>query len=216
MKPLILINFKTYLKRTDGLELTKKLMQVKSSKYTLAIAPSSLIVAEVCRKISIAVFAQHLDPVGFGPHTGSLSAAEAKMLGVTGTILNHSEKKLSSKTLQKTIGLCRKLRLQTCVCASTIREVKNIAPLKPTYLAYEPVALIGGNISVTEARPEIIQEAVRTAKKISPATKVLCGAGVHSSEDLHHALSLGTEGVLLAHAIVLSKDPVKALKELIT
>ena len=47
---------------------------------------------------------------------------------------------------------------------------------------------------------------------ISPKTKVLCGAGIHSKEDLGQALLLGTGGVLIGHAVPKSKDPKKFLE----
>ena len=57
--------------------------------------------------------------------------------------------------------------------------------------------------------------AVEKVKHLSPKTKVLCGAGVHSREDLGQALLLGTSGVLLSHAVVEAKNPQKFLEEML-
>ncbi len=217
MKPLILINFKTYPEALGrkSVILARKLAKVKNEKFTVALAPSILDLEEVAKTVSLPVFAQHADASAEGAHTGSVVVNELKLLGVTGTLLNHSERKIPLTVLRKTVALCKTYRLITAVCASSLAEVKKVAVLKPDYLAYEPPELIGGDVSVTTAKPEIISKAVQLVKKISPHTKVLCGAGVQSGADLRKALELGAQGVLVAHAVVRAKKPEKVLKELL-
>ncbi len=217
-KPFILLNFKLYLETVGkkGVELAKKLVTVKSKKYNIGIAPATSILSETVKTTSLPIFAQHTDPVSQGAFTGHISPEELRLLGVKGTILNHSEKKITTQQLKKTVLLCKKNKLITIICASNLNEVKKIAELHPDYLAYEPRELIGGTISVTNAKPEIIQTAVDLVKKISPKTGVLCGAGVHSKEDLQRALQLGTKGVLIGHAIPKAKNPVQKLKNLLS
>ena len=218
MKPLILINFKTYSEALGkkGILLAKKLqkVQLKTKKFQIALAPAVLDLEEVAKGVSLPVFAQHADSFALGAHTGSISVAELKSISVQGTLLNHSEKKIPFAVLKKTVTLCKKYKLKTVVCASSLVEVKKIASLKPDYLAYEPPELIGGDISVTQANPEIIAQAVQAVKKISPRTKVLCGAGVQSREDVRKALELGALGVLIAHAVVKAKRPEKVLEKM--
>ena len=137
---------------------------------------------------------------------------ELKESKITGVLLNHSERKVALPTLQKTILLCKKNKLQTIVCASSIAEIKLIAPLRPTFIAYEPAELIGKDISVTQAKPQIITKA---QSLLQQPTKLLVGAGIHSSDDIRHALSLGAQGVLLSHAICTAKNPQKALQGLL-
>ena len=218
IKPFILLNFKLYPQTVGkkGVELAKKLAIVKSNKYIIGIAPATSILSETVKAVSLPIFAQHTDPVAVGPFTGHISPEELRLLGIRGTILNHSEKKITVQQLKKTVLLCKKNKLITVICASNLNEVKKIAELHPDYLAYEPRELIGGNISVTNAKPEIIQSAVELVKKISPKTAVLCGAGVHSREDLKQALQLGTKGVLIGHAIPKAKNPVQKLKSLLS
>ncbi len=217
MKPLVLVNFKLYPQATAerALVLAEAISEVKTFKYTLAVAPSLPMLREIALKPDLLVFSQHCDPVSLGAHTGKISPEELKSINVFGTILNHSEKKISPKVLKETVLLCQKNHLITVVCASTLKEVENIAKLRPDYLAYEPKSLIGGNISVTEAKPEIISEAVKLVKKISSKTKLLCGAGIHSRRDLQQALDLGAEGVLIAHAVCKANDPKEFLEEMV-
>ncbi|MEK6900853.1 MAG: triose-phosphate isomerase [Nanoarchaeota archaeon] len=216
MKPLIIVNFKTYPQALGdkGISLARTLASVKSKNFTIAVAPTLLTMREIT-VLPIAVFAQHADPVRDGPHTGSVSVRELKKMKVKGVILNHSEQKIALPFLKQTIGLCRKEKLTTVVCASTLEEVKRIAPWKPDYIAYEPPELIGGEVSVTTAEPRIIGRAVKLMKHISPSTNVLCGAGVHTAEDVRTASQLGCQGVLVSHAIVNAKKPAEALREIL-
>lgn len=215
MKPLILINFKTYPESigNKALILAKSIASAKNKDYQVAIAPSMLTLREISRKIKIPVYAQHADNDSSGAQTGHILPSEIKDSGAKGVILNHSEKKIPHNILNKTIEACRKERLGVVICASSLSEIEDLAVLKPDFLAYEPKELIGGNLSVTKARPEIISKAVQTVKKISPKTKILVGAGVHSRNDLKKALELDAEGVLMAHAVVRAKNPKKFLEE---
>jgi len=217
MKPLILINFKNYEEAigSKGVILAQKLSKVKNKNYEIAIAPSTPILKTIADKVKIKVYAQHADPVGFGAHTGSISIEELKLIGMEGTLLNHSEKKIPFEVLKETIKLCEKNNLKVIVCASNLSEVKKIAELKPDFIAYEPKELIGGEISVTKAKPEIILEAVRLVKSISRNIIVICGAGVHSKEDVGQALLLGTKGVLIGHSVPKAKNPAKFLAEML-
>ena len=218
MKPLILINFKTYKESTGerGILLAQKIAKVKSARFYIAIAPSTLSLQKItsCVKKPIYIYAQHVDWAEYGAHTGHVLPADVKKMGARGTILNHSEKKLTFTELKETVGVCKSVGLRVVICASTLKEIRKVAVLEPEYVAYEPWALIGGAVSVTSARPEIIRSVVEMVQKISPATKVLCGAGVHGREDLRAALRLGALGVLLAHAVVEARDPKRFLEEM--
>lgn len=217
MKPIILINFKNYKEAMGekAHELAREISRVRKKKYTIVIAPSLLTVKEIASKVRIPVVAQHLDPITNGAYTGSISVAEAKKIGLKGTILNHSERKIPLKILKQTVELCRKSRLKTVVCASSLSEIKKVARLHPNYIAYEPRELIGTNISVTEAKPKIITKAVDLVKKVSPKTHLLCGAGIHSKEDIGYALLLGAKGVLIGHAVPKAKDPQEFLRKML-
>src|SRR3990167_387404 len=113
MKPLILINFKNYEEAigSKGVILAQKLSKVKNKNYEIAIAPSTPILKTIADKVKIKVYAQHVDPVGFGAHTGSISIEELKLIGMEGTLLNHSEKKIPFEVLKETIKLCGKNNL---------------------------------------------------------------------------------------------------------
>lgn len=203
----VVINFKTY-KEATGENAVKLAKNFKKFKNVIVCAQASDI-----NKVSkfLPTFAQHIDPVEQGAHTGSITAFAVKKAGAKGTLLNHSERRLSFKVLESCIKIAKKNKLKTIVCAKNIREIERIEKLKPDFIAVEPPQLIGGKISVTSAKPELIRESVKKAKKIP----LLCGAGIHTREDLRVAKKLGAKGVLIASGIIKNKNPVNKLKEII-
>ena len=101
------------------------------------------------------------------------------------------------------------------MCTNNIDVSMACSLLNPDYIAIEPPELIGGDISVTSASPEIVENSVKNIKKINPKVKVLCGAGVKTGKDVKKALELGTEGVLLASGVVKAENPEKVLRDLV-
>jgi triosephosphate isomerase (TIM) len=217
MKAVIVINFKTYKETLGkkGVALAKKVARTRRNGYEVAIAPTLPTMCDIARSVNIPLFAQHVDAVTDGSYTGHISITELQQMGVKGAILNHSERKISFSELKTIVELSKKKNFKNIVCASSLSEVKKIAVLEPSYIAYEPPKLVGGNVSVTQAKPEVVVQAVQAVKEITRKTKVLCGAGIHSKEDVGQALLLGAEGVLIGHAVPMAKDPRKFLESLL-
>ncbi len=215
MKNLILINFKTYIGGSgrEGLKLAKSIYKFKSSKYQLAISPQTIDLKEISKSVKIPVFSQHLDNITYGSHTGSILPESVKKSGATGTLINHSEKRIELHKIRETIEICKRLKLKTVVCASSLSMVKKIVKFTPDYIAYEPKKLIGKNISVTSVNPKVIVKAVKIVS--SSGTKLLAGAGIHSRRDIKKAIELGASGVLIAHKVVKAKKVRKVLKSLL-
>ncbi len=215
MRPLVAINFKVYPNSIgkNALKLAKICDNFsKQYKIKTIICVNAIDLKEIAKKVKIDVFSQHMDSNELGKFTGSLPAELIKLAGAKGVLLNHSEKRLSFDVLKKSLIKAKKLRLRTIVCAKNDNEALRIAKLKPDYVAVEPPELIGGKISVSTARPELIKNSVT---KISKYCGVLVGAGVHEKKDLEIAIKFGAKGVLLASAITTAKNPANALKKLI-
>jgi triosephosphate isomerase len=134
---------------------------------------------------------------------------------VSGTLINHSEKRMKIADIAYLVKKCRKFGLRSIVCTNNLEVSTACALLSPDYIAIEPPELIGGDISVTAASPEIVGDAVKRIQEINPRVSVLCGAGVKTGEEVKKAYELGTEGVLLASGVVKADDPEKVLKDLI-
>lgn len=215
--PIIVVNLKTYIEATGekALEIARIMERVsKETCVSMAIAVQSTDIRMVAKEVSIPVFAQHIDPIRPGSHTGWTLADAVKEAGATGTLINHSEHRLKLADIDECISIARSLNLSQIVCSNNIATSKAIAALDPDFVAVEPPELIGGDISVTTANPEIVSGTVEEVKKINGRIKILCGAGVKNGNDVRRAIELGTDGVLLASGVVKAKDKEEVLRDL--
>lgn len=216
--PLIAINFKAYPQSMgeSGLKLAKFCESVaEETGVTFAVCPQQTDLKFIAAQVSIPVYAQHIDACEPGSRTGHVVAEAVESSGAQGTLINHSECRMRVFDIDWLIRKCESLNLETIVCTNNIDVSKASAALHPTYVAVEPPELIGGDISVTSANPEIVSGTVKEIKQIAPDVKVLCGAGVKTGEDVRVAVELGTEGVLLASGVVKASDPKKVLYDLV-
>lgn len=215
--PIIILNFKAYNESSGdrGLALAKLCEEVaEETGKSIAIAPQQMDLSLMVREVDIPVLAQHVDLVGEGSYTGHISPSAVKEIGAIGTLLNHSERGLPPAVIAETVQMCKKVGLETVVCANDIEMAQVAATFDPDYVAVEPPELIGGDISVTSANPEIVSGTVERVKEVNPNVIVLCGAGVKNGEDVRKAIELGTKGVLLASGVVKAEDPKSALMDL--
>jgi triosephosphate isomerase len=185
----------------------------KYRKVTILIAPPPPIFERIA-KITPSI-SQHIDPLEPSGLTGYILPKEISLLGGVGSLINHSERRIPFCDIKKNIELCRKYRLVSFVCAKDVEEVESIARLNPDFIALEPPELIGGEISVSNAKPGIIKQAIESVKRISPKTIVLCGAGIKNREDVKKAIQLGAGGVLVASGVVKTENIEGTIEELI-
>ena len=207
---MIFVNFKTYQQGTGEAALfLAKICQEVEKNTGVKIIPIVQAV-DIFRLASqgLTVWAQYVDEIDFGPYTGQILTQSILEAGAQGTLLNHSEKKLSLDKLEKILPGLK--GLQSLVCAESVEEGQQIAELKPDFLAYEPSELIGGEVSVSEGRPEIIQEFVDKIKNMT----ILVGVGIHQQTDVRKALELGAKGVLVSSDVVLADNPQQELLDL--
>lgn len=215
-EPVIIINLKQYEESLGkGPIKFAKVADELSKKHNVKIfiAPPSPMLGETS-KIAQTI-SQHVDPYEPGAHTGYLLPREIKEMGCIGSLINHSEKRIPVNDIGKCVELCRKYGLLSFVCAKHDVEAGELANFKPDYIAVEPPELIGGDICVSVANPEIIGKTVRAVKSVSPNTRVLCGAGVKHEDDVRKAIEMGSSGVILASGVVKAKDIKKAMEELV-
>ncbi|MDR2707424.1 MAG: triose-phosphate isomerase [Nitrososphaerota archaeon] len=213
-EPMIIINFKTYLESTGkkAIELAKQAERAsKETGAQIIIAPQFVDLAKIAEIVEIPVFAQHLDPIKPGNSTGHILADAIKESGVSGTLINHSERQLCLRDIQTSIELALEKELVSCVCANNPATSAAVAALKPDITSIEPPELIGTGISVSKAKPEVITNTVSLVRKIDKNMPILCGAGISQAEDVAIAVKLGTLGVLVASGIVKAKDPYSIL-----
>ncbi|MCD6108894.1 MAG: triose-phosphate isomerase [Thermoplasmata archaeon] len=217
--PIIIVNVKTYSeaigeKAVELAEIMDKL--AKETSTSLAIAVQHTDIQKVADSVDIPVLAQHIDPISPGSHTGWVLPETVKEAGANGTLINHSEHRLKLADIDTCVRRAEENKLTTVVCSNNIRASKAIAALEPDFVAVEPPELIGGDISVTTANPEIVKGTVEEVRKISKNIGILCGAGVKNGKDIEKAIELGTDGVLLASGVVKAQDKEKVLRDLIS
>ena len=215
--PLILVNFKTYIEATGkrGVELAKIADQVsRDSGVTIAIAPQFSDLKTVTEAVEIPVFSQHIDPIKPGPYTGHVLAEAVKAAGASGTILNHSEKRVKISEIEEILSFASVSDLATLVCTDTPGVSAAVASLSPDMIAIEPPDLIGTGVAVSKARPELITNAIRRIRSVNNSVDILCGAGVTTAEDVGKALKLGTRGVLVSSSVVKGTNPGQLLENM--
>ena len=215
---MLVINLKSYIETIGkrGLELLEAAEKV-AEEYgiNIVIAPQFTDIYLLAKNVKkVKIFAQHIDPIEPGAHTGYILPEAVKEAGAVGTLINHSEKPMKIIDIEKAINMAKRLGLTTIVCANDEIVGAAIAKLNPDYVAVEPPELIGTGISVSTAKPEIVINSVKMIKEVNPNVKVLVGAGISNKEDVKKALEYGAEGVLLASAVTKAKNFYEKIKEL--
>lgn len=214
---LIVLNFKTYSEAT-GVEALRlaEICEDVSREYAveMIVVPQTADIHRISEAVKIPVYAQHVDGVGYGGFTGHVTAASLKAAGASGSLINHSERRLRLAEIDASISSCRASGLKTIVCTNNVSTTRAAAALEPDFVAVEPPELIGSGIPVSKADPDVVRESVDAVKDVAPTVGVLCGAGIARGEDLKAALDLGSIGVLLASGIIKAKEQRAALEDL--
>lgn len=217
--PIVILNYKTYLESSgeNALELARALkIASEESGITMVAAPQAADIYRIQDQISLPIFAQHIDPITPGGHTGSNLIETLIEAGISGSLINHSENRMKLADIDEVIQLCKQNDIESCVCTNNIATSKAIATFSPDAVAVEPPELIGTGIPVSQAQPEVVEDSVKGVKSINKKIKVLCGAGISTGDDMKAAMDLGADGVLLASGIVKAENPKEALLDLVS
>ncbi|KAA8922817.1 MAG: triosephosphate isomerase [Thermoplasma sp.] len=208
-----IVNLKAYREATGSnfLSFMEKFETIRSD-FDLIFSPSLLDLESAASYGKFKFFAQHVDPDPYGAYTGHVPMEMMMDLGITGSLLNHSERRLTRETIVNTLQKARQLDFKIVLCVENAEEAAYFREYEPDFIAYEPKELIGGNISVSSARPEIIEGIVRIYD--GTTTSVLVGAGIKNGGDVRRSIELGADGILVASGVVKSADPVKTLNSL--
>lgn len=209
----VLVNLKAY--RCDPESVASAANAVShgdSIEVGVAAQPSDL---HLVAATGADAWAQHVGAHGYGSHTGSVLAERVAAAGASGTLLNHSERRLTLADIETAIDAAERAGMRTCVCANTPTQVGAVATLGPDAVAIEPPELIGTGTPVSQADPDIVLDAVNAARTVDPSVSVYCGAGISTTDDIAAASDLGADGVLLASAVATADDPEAALRELV-
>jgi len=184
----------------------------KKYKVKIAISPPQHLIGLVSNS-SIPILAQHIDDSKIGSTTGFVIPELLKKSKVKGSLINHSEHRISSKEIEKLILKLKELKMISILCVKDVAEVKKYVKLNPDYIAIEPPELIGSGKAVSKEKPELIAKAASIVNNSKNKTKLLCGAGIVSGEDVAKAIELGSEGILVASGIIKAKNWNKVISE---
>ena len=212
---MFIINCKNY-DEISGQKIIKlaKISQKISKKYKIpiAIAPPHHLIPLIT-KFNVIVLAQHLDDKKVGSTTGFMIPEIVKKSKINGSLINHSEHRISEKEIKNLVKRLKRLRLKTVLCVKNVNELKKYLKLNPTFIAIEPPELIGTGKAISTEKPQLITKAVDGVKSAKNSTKLLCGAGIVSGKDVELAKELGSKGILVASGIVKARNWEKIIDE---
>lgn len=218
MKPLIIVNFKTYNEASgdNGLKLAEICEGLSNKKNVkIAVAPQVADIHRIYSNVKIPVISQTVDEIYDGRNTGKILARNVRNAGAQGTLINHSECRKYLTEIRNIIEICRDLDLVTFCCAGDPSSAEEFAAFSPDYIAIEPPELIGTGKSVSTVDPQIVTDTIKLVNGVNPDIPILCGAGISTAEDVKKAFELGVYGVIVSSAVVKAKDQRKKLAELV-
>ena len=205
---MFIINCKNY-EEIAGEKIIKlaKIAEKISKKYKIkiAIAPPHHLIPLIT-KFGIIVLAQHLDDKKVGSTTGFMIPEIIKKSKIDGSIINHSEHRITESEIKNLVKRLKKLKLKTIVCVKNVSEAKKYAKINPTFIAIEPPELIGTGRAISTEKPQLITNSINAVQSAKNSTKLLCGAGIVSAEDVSRAVELGSKGILVASGIIKAKN----------
>ena len=205
---MFIINCKNY-EEIAGEKIIKlaKIAEKISKKYKIkiAIAPPHHLIPLIT-KFGIIVLAQHLDDKKVGSTTGFMIPEIIKKSKIDGSIINHSEHRITENEIKNLVKRLKKLKLKTIVCVKNVGEAKKYAKINPTFIAIEPPELIGTGRAISTEKPQLITNSINAVQSAKNSTKLLCGAGIVSAEDVSRAVELGSKGILVASGVIKAKN----------
>ncbi len=220
-EPILIINFKNYMEASGKRCLALALEADKVAKElnmleSIAVAPPNPALALVAERIDIPVIAQHVDDKGEGSTTGYNTVNMLRSFNIRGSIVNHSEHRLSLKEIEGVVKALRTSDMVAVVCVREPSEMDAIAgfELEPDYIAIEPPELIGTGNAVSRSKPEVITGSVERASRLGLKSKIICGAGIVDGSDSKAAIRLGSKGVLVASGIVKADNWYERIKDI--
>lgn len=211
--PFFVVNPKSYTYGSELRKLAQKTDELCEHYHLQCLFTAQLIdLAWVCAHCPHLIpCAQTMESLKPGRGMGHILPEALAEAGVKACFLNHAENPLTLHELASTIVRAREVGILTCVCADSVEEAKAIAILKPDIITCEQNSLIGTGVVADADYMTQTQEAIRA---LSPATKVLQAAGIHSGENVYDAIKCGADATGGTSGIVAAKDPFAVLEEM--
>ena len=114
MRPIILVNFKTYIQGTgdNALKLAKIIDNISNDydvEFIIAVQATDL--KEISKNVSIKVFVENIEDEQQGQGTGHVIAESVKDAGAVGTLINHTEYQVELNKIEILVKKAKSLNL---------------------------------------------------------------------------------------------------------
>ena len=216
--PVFEIGLKGYLYGADAVRLAQAADRLsRELDVSVIFDPQAVDIPAVARATErLLVFAQHMDPVAVGRGVGSVLPEALREAGAVGTLLNHSERRMTLGDINRAIVRAREVGLATLVCADSPEEAAAVAQLGPDIVLAEPPELIATSRSAATEMRGFVERSVELVRRIDPGIIVMCGAGVQTPDDVEKMIGLGVGGTGSSSGVLKAADPVALMRAMLT
>ena len=216
--PVFEIGLKGYLYGADAVRLAQAADRLsRELDVSVIFDPQAVDIPAVARATDrLLVFAQHMDPVAVGRGVGSVLPEALREAGAVGTLLNHSERRMTLGDINRAIVRAREVGLATLVCADSPEEAAAVAQLGPDIVLAEPPELIATSRSAATEMRGFVERSVELVGRIDPGIIVMCGAGVQTPDDVEKMIGLGVGGTGSSSGVLKAADPVALMRAMLT
>jgi triosephosphate isomerase len=216
--PVFEIGLKGYLYGADAVRLAQAADRLsRELDVSVIFDPQAVDIPAVARATErLLVFAQHMDPVAVGRGVGSVLPEALREAGAVGTLLNHSERRMTLGDINRAIVRAREVGLATLVCADSPEEAAAVAQLRPDIVLAEPPELIASSRSAATEMRGFVERSVELVRQIDPGIIVMCGAGVQTPDDVEKMIGLGVGGTGSSSGVLKAADPVALMRAMLT
>ncbi len=215
--PLFEVGLKGYLYGAAALRLAREAERASFEHGVGVIFDPQLVdIPAIARETEhLLVFAQHMDPVEVGRGAGAVLPEAIKEAGAVGTMLNHSERRMTLAEIDRAIQRADEVGLATMVCVDSPEEAAAIAHLAPNIVLAEPPELIGGDRSVAAGMRGFVERTIDLVGRVDPGIIVMCSAGIRTPEDVAEMVGLGVGATGSTSGILKAEDPVAQMRAMI-
>ena len=209
-------NWKMTLNKMGSLKLAEDIKSIdKKDNVSIEIAPTYLYlqdIIEILNDTDVSVISQNFDYESLGSFTGGISLTQLEEIGLSKTILGHSERRSkfyeSSEMVDKKLEIVLNSNFDVIYCFDSYEQIpfdlikNNLNVNSKLTLAYEPTWAIGTGETATVEHIEEIHSKVRsTLESLNiKDIPILYGGSVNpaNSNQIIHANNV--DGVLVGGA----------------
>ena len=209
-------NWKMTLNKMSSLKLAEDIKSIdKKNNVSIEITPTYLYlqdIIEILNDTDVSVISQNFDYESLGSFTGGISLTQLEEIGLSKTILGHSERRSkfneSSEMVDKKLEIVLNSKFDVIYCFDTYEQIpfdlikNNLNVNSKLTLAYEPTWAIGTGETATVEHIEEIHSKVRsTLESLNiKDIPILYGGSVNpaNSNQIIHANNV--DGVLVGGA----------------